>query len=89
MGRSPRECGVRNTKVSRVALHPQVGIVAIGYEDGWVILARLQDNAEVLVRGPRAGEADTSAITALAWGSQGKRLLFGTASGMAGLVELP
>jgi WD40 repeat protein len=88
MGRSPRECGVRNAKVSRVALHPQVGIVAIGYEDGWIILARLQDNAEVLVRGPREGD-DTSAITALAWGPKGKRLLFGTASGAAGLVELP
>jgi WD40 repeat protein len=88
MGRSPRECGVRNAKVSRVAFHPHVPIIAIGYEDGWVILARLADDAEVLVRGPRAGE-DTSAITALAWDAKGKRLLFGTASGAAGLVELP
>jgi hypothetical protein len=40
----------------------------------------------VLVRG---AEEDTSAITALAWGPKGKRLLFGTASGAAGLVELP
>ncbi|MEA2842156.1 MAG: hypothetical protein QOF41_3486 [Methylobacteriaceae bacterium] len=88
MGRSPRECGVRNAKVTRVALHPKVGIVAIGYEDGWIMLARLQDNVEVLVRGPREGE-DTSAITALAWDAKGKRLLFGAASGAAGLVELP
>jgi WD40 repeat protein len=88
MGRSPRECGVRNAKVSRVAFHPGVPIVAIGYDDGWVILARLEDDAEVLVRGPRAGE-DTSAITALAWDGKGKRLLFGTMSGAAGLVDLP
>jgi WD40 repeat protein len=88
MGRSPRECGVRNAKVSRVAFHPQVPILAIGYEDGWVILARLEDDAEVLVRGPREGE-DTSAITALAWDAKGKRLLFGTAAGAAGLVDLP
>jgi WD40 repeat protein len=88
MGRSPRECGVRNAKVSRVALHPNVGIVAIGYEDGWIMLARLQDDAEVLVRGPRAGD-DTAAVTALAWDAKGKRLLFGTASGAAGLVDLP
>jgi WD40 repeat protein len=87
MGRSPRECGVRNAKVSRVAFHPKVAIVAIGYDDGWVLLARLQDEAEVLVRGPRAGE-DTAPITALAWDGEGKRLLFGTASGLAGLVEL-
>jgi hypothetical protein len=53
-----------------------------------VLLCRLTDDAEVLVRGPRAG-ADNTAITALAWDGQGKRLLFGTASGAAGLVELP
>jgi WD40 repeat protein len=88
MGRSPRECGVRNARVSRVAFHPGVPIIAIGYDDGWVLLSRLQDDAEVLVRGPRAGE-DTSAVTALAWDAKGKRLLFGTASGAAGLVELP
>jgi WD40 repeat protein len=88
MGRSPRECGVRNAKVARVAFHPQVPILAIGYEDGWVLLARLEDGAEVLVRGPRAGE-DTSAITALAWDAKGKRLLFGTVSGAAGLVDVP
>jgi WD40 repeat protein len=88
MGRSPRECGVRNAKVSRVAFHPQVPILAIGYEDGWVILCRLTDDAEVLVRGPR-GDEDTAAVTALAWDAKGKRLLFGTAAGTAGLVELP
>jgi WD40 repeat protein len=88
MGRSPRECGVRNAKVSRVAFHPQAPILAIGYDDGWVLLCRLTDDAEVLVRGPRAGE-DTSAITALAWDGKGKRLLFGSVSGAAGLVELP
>jgi len=53
-----------------------------------MLLARLEDGAEVLVRGPRAGD-DTAAITALAWDAKGKRLLFGTASGAAGLVELP
>jgi WD40 repeat protein len=88
MGRSPRECGVRNAKVSRVAFHPGAPIVAIGYEDGWVLLSRLEDNAEVLVRGPREGD-DISAITALAWDNKGKRLLFGAASGSAGLVDLP
>jgi WD40 repeat protein len=88
MGRSPRECGVRNARVSRVAFHPGVPIIAIGYDDGWVLLSRLQDDAEVLVRGPREGD-DTSAITALAWDAKGKRLLFGTASRAAGLVELP
>jgi hypothetical protein len=88
MGRSPRECGVRNAKVSRVAFHPQAPILAIGYEDGWVLLCRLTDDAEVLVRGPREGD-DTSAVTALAWDGKGQRLLFGTALGAAGLVALP
>ncbi|GAC1338439.1 MAG: hypothetical protein NVSMB26_26000 [Beijerinckiaceae bacterium] len=53
-----------------------------------MILCRLTDSAEVLVRGPRAGD-DISAVTALCWDAMGKRLLFGTAAGAAGLVDLP
>ena len=37
MGKAPRECGVRPAKVSRVACHPNALIIAIGYEDGWIL----------------------------------------------------
>ena len=38
MGKPPRECGVRPQKVSRVAFHPRALVLAVGYEDGWMLL---------------------------------------------------
>src|SRR5215211_3572227 len=85
MGKPPRECGVRPAKVSRVAFHPQSYVLAVGYEDGFILLIRLVDASELLVR--RAVEA--SGITALAWDKPGKRLAFGCADGQAGILTLP
>jgi WD40 repeat protein len=86
MGKAPRECGVRPSRVTRVAFHPAALVVAIGYEDGFILLCRLTDAAELLVRAP---PADSEAITAFAWDETGKRLLFGAADGAAGLLSLP
>jgi WD40 repeat protein len=86
MGKAPRECGVRNAKVSRVAFHPGALVLAVGYEDNCILLARLQDGAELLVRAAVKG---AGAVTALAWDKQGKRLIFGTAEGEAGILTLP
>ena len=85
MGKAPRECGVRPAKVSQVAFHPKALVLAIGYEDGWVILVRFTDASELLVR---AG-GDGSAITALSWNVDGKHLSFGCESGACGLLALP
>ena len=41
MGKQPRECGVRPAKVSRVAFHPNTSVLAVGYEDGCILLIRL------------------------------------------------
>ncbi|MGP0058044.1 MAG: WD40 repeat domain-containing protein [Beijerinckiaceae bacterium] len=87
MGKAPRECGVRQAKVSRVAFHPKALVIAIGYEDGWILLCRLEDGAEILVRGQADGAED--AISALVWGPDGRHLLFGTAEGGAGLLTMP
>jgi len=84
MGKAPRECGVRAARVTQVAFHPRALVVAIGYADGLVLLCRLGDGAEILVREP--GE---DAISAFAWDSTGARLLFGLESGLAGLLTLP
>src|SRR6201996_3579214 len=84
MGKAPREAGVRAAKVSQVAFHPRALVVAIGYEDGFILLCRLGDGAEILVRAPGEG-----AISAFAWDSTGARLLFGLDSGLAGLLTLP
>jgi WD40 repeat protein len=84
MGKAPRECGVRSGRVTQVAFHPRALVLAIGYADGLVLLCRLADAAEILVRPPGGGS-----IGALAWRGDGARLLFGLESGEAGLLNLP
>lgn len=93
MGKAPRECGVRSPKVTRVAFHPKSPVLAVGYEDGWILLCRIADGAELLVRrkpddAPKTGR-NRPAISALVWDKDGKRLLFGTENGEAGLLTLP
>jgi WD40 repeat protein len=87
MGKPPQELGVRSARVSAVAFHPKAPVLAIGYADGCVLLVRQEDNQELLVQPPATG-AD-AAISALAWSTDGLRLLFGTANGQAGLLPLP
>lgn len=87
MNKAPRECGARPAKVSRVAFHPKVPVIAIGYDDGWILLCRLADGAEILVRRPEQEGQDP--VSALAWDEAGARLLFGTTEGKAGLLDMP
>jgi len=84
MGKAPRECGVREARVTRVAFHPKALVVAIGYADGAVLLCRLADAAEIPVRDPGGAP-----VSALGWDAAGARLLFGLESGAAGLLTLP
>ncbi|SFI27071.1 WD40 repeat domain-containing protein [Methylobacterium brachiatum] len=84
-GKAPRECGVRPARVSRVAFHPKAPVLAVGYEDGCILLVRFTDASELLVRRAVQG----SGITALAWDARGNRMLFGCADGQAGLLTLP
>jgi WD40 repeat protein len=71
--------------VSRVAFHPNTYVLAAGYDDGCILLIRLTDASELLVR-PAAKDSE---ITALAWDRAGKRLAFGCEDGQAGLLTLP
>ena len=84
MGKAPRECGVRAARVVKVAFHPRALVAAIGYSDGMVLLCRLVDAAEILVRAPGGGP-----IGALAWDATGARLMFAVDDGAAGLLTLP
>jgi WD40 repeat protein len=88
MGKPPRECGVRPVRVTAVAFHPDALIVAIGYADGWILLVRLTDASELLVRRTRA-EDKAKAIASMAWDANGKRLVFGADDGAAGVLSLP
>jgi WD40 repeat protein len=89
MGQAPRECGVRaGVQVTRVAFHPAALVVAIGYEDGMVLLCRVADASEILAKRP-AESPDKARISALAWDARGARLAFGADSGEAGVLTLP
>jgi len=88
MGQAPRECGVRAAVVTRVAFHPAALVVAIGYDDGLILLARLSDGSEILVHRP-AQDSDRARISAFAWDEKGARLAFGAENGEAGVLSLP
>jgi WD40 repeat protein len=83
MGKAPRECGVREARVTKVAFHPRALVVAIGYADGLLLLCRLADAAEILVRQPGGGP-----VSAIGWDAAGDRLIFGLESGEAGFLNL-
>ncbi len=70
-------------RVTAVACHPKQAILAAGYSDGTILMVRLTDGAEILVR--RNG---TAPVAALAWNSKGTLLAFAAEDGDAGLLEL-
>jgi WD40 repeat protein len=83
MGKEPAMLAPLQARVSAVACHPKQDIMAAGYGDGTVLMIRLEDGAEILVR--RRGNA---AVSALAWSARGSLLAFATEDGDAGMVEL-
>lgn len=83
MGKTPKMFAAFAVRVSVVACHPKQEVAAVGYEDGTILMVRLDDGAEVLAKNP--GKAP---ITALAWDSVGSLLAFGTEAGEAGVVDL-
>lgn len=85
MGKAPRECGVRRARVTQVAFHPGAYVIAAGYDDGCILLIRMTDASELLVRPAVQG----SEVTALAWDGLGKQLAFGCSDGQAGWLDLP
>ena len=70
-------------KVTQVAGHPAAPVVSAGFADGLILLCRIEDGAEILMREP-----DGDAITALAWRADGKAVAFGTEGGKAGVAIL-
>ncbi len=82
MGKQPSMIAPSSTaRVSSVACHPKDPVVAVGYEDGMVLMARISDGAEILLRAP-----DGSPVTATGWRADGGAVAFGTANGSAGIV---
>jgi len=83
MGKQPRLLAPTEHRIDVVACHPRQDVVAAGYSDGMVLLARIEDGAEILAKKP--GDAP---VTALAWSGDGLLLAWGTESGEAGIIDL-
>jgi WD40 repeat protein len=83
MGKTPRVLTPSGHRIDVVACHPRSDVVAAGYNNGLVLLARIEDGAEILAKKP--GEAP---ITALAWSRDGRLVAWGTESGEAGIIDL-
>jgi WD40 repeat protein len=83
MGKQPRMVAPYDKRAIAVACHPKQEIVAVGFDDGLVMLCRLDDGAEILAKAPGKG-----AVSALAWSADGAKLAFGTEDGEAGIVDL-
>jgi WD40 repeat protein len=83
MGKEPAMLAPMRARVAAVACHPKQDIFAAGYSDGTILMVRLNDGAEILVR--RNGSA---AVAALAWNAKGTLLAFAAEDGDAGLLAL-
>ncbi len=81
MGRQPKILARSKSRVSVVACHPRQPVAAVGYADGAVVLARLDDGALIAVR-----QSDGQNVSALGWEAAGQILAFGTEPGAAGVL---
>ena len=83
MGKEPTMLAPLQAKATVVACHPKEDIFAAGYSDGTILMVRIEDGAEILVR-RNGGEP----VAALAWNAKGSVLAFATEDGDAGLMPL-
>jgi hypothetical protein len=83
MGKAPTMLGAGRALVTCVAAHPALPLVAIGFKDGLVLLARIDEQDSIPLR-----NADSDHISSHAWGQQGNVLALGTEGGRASLLNL-
>jgi WD40 repeat protein len=83
MGKQPELRAPRDQRVTTVSCHPTQEIAAVGYDDGMVLLVRIDDGAEILAKPPGQGP-----VSALAWNATGTMLALGTESGEAAVIDL-
>ncbi|MCT6855135.1 MAG: WD40 repeat domain-containing protein [Bombella apis] len=99
MGKPPMELArLPGLFVTCVCAHPTDDILAIGFEDGTVLLAEvpatMEDNAPgadrilPLCNGQRSGGVARGAVNAIAFTPQGGAVIFGTEEGYIGVVDL-
>src|SRR5215213_4591336 len=83
MGKEPSMLAPLQARVSVVACHPKQDLLAAGYSDGTILMVRMSDGAEILVRKNAA-----VAVAALGWNDEGTLLAFAAEDGDAGLLAL-
>jgi WD40 repeat protein len=70
--------------IEAVDMHPERRLVAAGYGDGMVVVARIGEPDELVVKPPGGGP-----VHAMQWSSDGQQLAFGTGDGEAAIVTFP
>ena len=88
MGETPITLGFReNGVVSSVAGDPMLPLVAVGFEDGLVLIAELDENSTteraVMIKPPGNG-----AVSSMVFAPDGTRLVIGTAEGFVGIMPV-
>ena len=83
MGKEPAMLAPLQARVSVVACHPKQDILAAGYSDGTILMVRMEDGGELLVR--RNG---TAAVAGIAWNAKGTLLAFSDEDGDAGILSI-
>jgi WD40 repeat protein len=83
MGKEPAMLAPLQARVSVVACHPKQDILAAGYSDGTILMVRMEDGGELLVR--RNG---TAAVSGIAWNAKGTLLAFSDEDGDAGILTI-
>ena len=83
MGKEPAMLAPLQARVTQVACHPKQDIFAAGYSDGTILMVRMNDGAEILMR-----KNGAEPVSALAWNAKGTMLAFAAEDGDAGLLEL-
>lgn len=70
--------------IEAVDMHPGRPLVAAGYSDGRVVVARVGEPDELVIKPP-----GRSAVQAVRWSDDGQHLVVGTRSGEAAIVTFP
>ena len=83
MGKAPLLLAERTgAMVTRVAFHPRTDLLAVGYDDGVVVLTQASDDRPLMV------DDEGAAITALSWNDTGTRLGWGDEDGRLGILDM-
>ena len=69
--------------VATVACHPTKEIVAVGYGDGLVLLVRIPDGAEIMIKPP-----DDKPISAMGWNAKGTQIGIASENGQCRVVSI-